>query len=191
MGFLKKITGKLFGGDELTGGYDQAIGAQREMYNTARGDLAPWRAFGESYIPNLRDLKPFQAPSMDDVKSRPGYQFRMDQGTRALDNSAISKGGLLSGNHLRDVMSFGQDYGSSEYDKEYGRSQSQYQNELARLMQFANLGYGAAGGSAGIAQNAGNSLSNLYAGRGQAGAEVAQFPWKLGAGVLGSMLGRG
>lgn len=191
MGLLKKITGKFFGGNELMQGYDQGIGVQREMFNTARGDLAPWRSFGESFIPNLRDMKQFRAPSMDDVKSRPGYQFRMDQGTRALDNSAIAKGGLLSGNHLRDVMSFGQDYGSSEYDKEYSRAQGEYQNELARLMQFANLGYGAAGGSAGVAQNTGNSLANLYASRGQAGAEVAQFPWKLAAKGIGAYLGMG
>lgn len=187
MSFLKKITGKLFGGNELTGGYDQAIGAQREMYNTARGDLAPYRDFGSSYLPNLREFVSRGRPSMDDVRSSPGYQFRLNEGTRALDNSAIARGGLLSGNHLRDVMAYGQDFASNEYDKELGRDQ----NDFARLMQLVNLGYGAAGGSAGISQNAGNALANLYTGRGQAGAEIAQFPWKVAMKGAGAILGGG
>lgn len=192
MGLLRKITGNLFGGDELTGGYDQAIGAQREMFNTARGDLAPYRDFGGNYLAKMRDFQGSRTrPTAESVRSSPGYQFRLNEGTRALDNSAIAKGGLLSGNHLRDVLSYGQDYASNEYDKEVMRDEGLYQNEFSRLMNLINLGYGAAGGSAGIAQNSGNALAQLYAGRGQAGAEIAQFPWKLGAKGAGMFFGGG
>lgn len=192
MGLLKKITGSLFGGKDLMRGYDQGIGVQREMFNTARGDLAPYRDFGASYLPQIRNLVANRTrPTPESVMQSPGYQFRLKEGTRALDNSAIARGGLLSGNHLRDILSYGQDYASNEYDKAVTRDEGMFQNDFARLMNLANLGYGAAGGSAGIAQNAGNSLANLYAQRGQAGAEVAQFPWKLAAKGIGAYLGMG
>lgn len=181
MGLLSKV----FGGDDVSKGYKRGINAQKQMYETARGDLAPYRDFGGSYLSGLRDFMSRGRPTGESVRQTPGYQFRMDEGTRALDNSAVARGGLLSGNHLRDILSYGQDYASNEYDKELVRNE----NDFSRLMQMVNLGYGAAGGSAGIAQNSGNALANLYVGKGQAEADIAQFPWKLGASIYGMKQG--
>lgn len=196
MGFLSSVSGigslgRLFGGDKVSSGYDQAIGVSREMSETARRDLAPYREFGQNYLAKMRDFYGNRTrPTAESVKSRPGYQFRLNEGTRNLDNSAIAKGGLLSGNHLRDVLSYGQDYASNEYDKEVTRDEGMYQNDFARLMNLINLGYGAAGGSAGISQNTGNSLAQLYTGRGQAEADIAQFPFRIGGALLGGFMGR-
>lgn len=183
------LVSKLFGGDDVSKGYKRGINAQKQMYDTARGDLAPYRDFGSNYLAQMRDFYGSRTrPTPESVKASPGYQFRLNEGTRALDNSAISKGGLLSGNHLRDVLSYGQDYASNEYDKAVTRDEGMYQNEFSRLMNLINLGYGAAGGSAGIAQNTGNALAQLYAGKGQAESEIAQFPWKLAAKGAGTYL---
>lgn len=187
MGLLSKVTKSLFG--DPTKGYDQAIGATNRASELARGDLAPYREFGQNYLANLRDMPAFRAPSMADVESTPGYQFRFGEGRRALENSAVARGGLLSGNTGRDLTEYGQNFATGEYNNAYNRASNEYQNELARLMGFVNLGYGAAGGSANIAQNTGNSLAQLYANRGLAESDVMQFPWKLGATLAGTYYG--
>lgn len=187
MGILSKLTG----GDAVNKGYKKAIRAQQEASKVARADLQPYREFGGNYLSNVRNLVDNRSrPTSESIKSLPGYQFRLDEGRRTLDNSAIAKGGLLSGNHLRDVLSYGQDYASNEYDKEITRDEGLFQNDFSRLMNLINLGYGAAGGSAGIAQNTGNSLAQLFAQRGQSQAEIAQFPIKVGASLYGASQGR-
>lgn len=51
----------------------------------------------------------------------PGYQFRIDEGTRRLDASASARGQLFSGGAMRDAMAFGQDMASQEYMNIYNR----------------------------------------------------------------------
>ena len=45
----------------------------------------------------------------------PGYDFRLQQGQDSLQSGAAARGGLYSGAAMRDLMKFGQDYGSNEY----------------------------------------------------------------------------
>ena len=56
-------------------------------------------------------------------------------------------------------------------------------------MGLVNLGYGAAGGSAGLSANYGNALANLRVGEGEARTNRAQYPMDLLAGVGGAILG--
>lgn len=123
-------------------------------------------------------LTPFQAPTSATEANDPGYQFRLNQGTQALDNSAAAKGDLLSGNTLQGVTQFGQDYASNEYGNVYNRALQQYQlaqnnstnifNRLAdvsglgqtSLQQLANSGTSAAG-------QIGNTLTNTASLMGQ------------------------
>lgn len=197
-GLVGKVTGSLFGGNEVNEGYDKANKVQWDMYNTARGDLAPYRDYGQNYMAKMNQFmqsprnRPVK-PTAESITQTPGYKFRLDEGTRTLDNSAIAKGGLLSGNHLKAIMGYGQDYASNEYDKaqnQYAQDvqldEGLYQNEFARLMQNLNIGYGAAGGSAGVAQNTGNALAGLAVNQGNAQAEIKQFPWKMGAAAYGA-----
>jgi len=137
---------------------NRRLAAVKAGGDTARGDLAPYREFGEEQLAGLQAWQAspegqFQAPTMEDVTSSPGYESRLG----AVESSAAARGSLFSGNALRNIGEFG----SSEYGKEYNRKQTEYQNELNKRMGFANLGYGAAGGSAGLAQNLGQRLANL------------------------------
>lgn len=199
MGLLDKITGA----DKANKAAKRARKSQEAMYKQGREDLAPYRDFGKGFLTDLggfvrgpRNMP--TRPTPESLTSLPGYQFRLNEGTRALDNSAISKGGLLSGNHLRDILSYGQDYASNEYDKELARynndvqlNEGLHQNAFNRLLGTVNLGYGAAGGSAGLGQNTANALSNIYMQQGQQQMEAAQFPWKLAAKGAGAYFGGG
>ena len=183
---LKLGTGGLVDLEGLRGserGYGEGADIYRQMYQQGRTDLAPYRQFGEEYGLNaLKGYGKFNAPTMEDVYSSPDYNL----GLRTIENSAAARGGLMSGNFLRSA----QDYAGSIYDREYARRQSEYQNELARLMGYTNLGYGAAGGSAGLASSAGNALAGLRVGEGEARTARAQFPLDILSGVGGFLLGK-
>lgn len=79
------------------------------------GGYGPFAYSGEAY-------PTFTAPTEEDVFSDPGYQFRLKQGTGALEASAAARGNLNSGGTLQDLVKFGQDYGSQEYGKAFDRS---------------------------------------------------------------------
>lgn len=54
----------------------------------------------------------------------PGYQFRLGEGMRALENSAAARGGLLSGGFGRAAIGYGQDMASQEYQNVFNRLSS-------------------------------------------------------------------
>ena len=84
----------------------------------------------------------------------PGYQFRQDEGIRAIDRSASARGQLMSGGTLRELQRYGQGLASSEFGN--------YANRLASL---AGIGQTAAfqGGQLGALAGgqAGQSMANI------------------------------
>ena len=83
----------------------------------------------------------------------PGYDFRVQQGTDAVNALAGARGGLVSGRTMQDLASFGQGIASEEYGG--------YMNRLAGLtdMGQASAGNQAQAGNA-FAAGAGNALAN-------------------------------
>jgi len=73
----------------------------------------------------------------------PGYQFRLNEGTKALENSAVSRGGLLSGAAMKAIQKYGQDYASSEYDRAWQRDNATKTNQFNRLQALVGTGTGA------------------------------------------------
>lgn len=159
MGLLSSIGKKLIG--DPTKGYSEGIDTTTDYYNRASAKLQPYEQFGRNYMSEIGKLMAQGRPTGESIRSTPGYQFRFDEGTRALENSAISKGGLLSGNAMRAITEYGQDYASSEYDKELDRDN----NRFAQLMQLLGVGYGAAAGGANLDSSTGNNLARLMTGR--------------------------
>lgn len=69
----------------------------------------------------------FSAPTgQQALDADPGYQFRVDQGTGALQNSAAARGVLNTGGTLQDLINYGQQAGSQEYQNAYGRAANTY-----------------------------------------------------------------
>lgn len=71
------------------------------------------------------------------VRSLPGYQFQLDEGTRALDHSATNNGNLFSGAAGKALQSYGQNLADTTYG-----------NQLSRLMGVSQQGLGATGQAA-------------------------------------------
>lgn len=79
----------------------------------------------------------FTAPSGQALLSQdPGYQWRLEQGRKALEAGAASKGGLLSGGTQKALVNYGQNLASQEYSNAYGRALGENQLRYARGQQY-------------------------------------------------------
>tara|TARA_R100000808_G_scaffold24612_1_gene57174 strand:+ start:6076 stop:6951 length:876 start_codon:yes stop_codon:yes gene_type:complete len=82
---------------------------------------------GRFVAPNeALDFREFRAPTEEEAISSPGYQFRLAEGQRALENAAAAKGMLRTGNTWKDLLRYGQGAATSEYDKTYGRRRAEH-----------------------------------------------------------------
>ena len=124
----------------------------------------------------------FQAPTGATEQNDPGYQFRLQQGQTALENSAAARGGALSGDAGRALTQYGQDYASNEYQNVYNRALQQYQqsynifqnnqaNKFNRYATLAGLGQTSAGQLGQFGQAAANNVGNINL---TSGAQIGQ-----------------
>ena len=85
--------------------------------------------------------KDFAAPNQQDMLNDPGFQFRIDQGRKALEASAAGKGILRSGGTLKDLLNYGQNFASQEYGNVYNRALSEYDTNRRNALDTWNTGY--------------------------------------------------
>jgi len=90
----------------------------------------------------------------------PGYEFRVNQGTDAVNALAGARGGLNSGRTMQDLTKFGQGIASEEYG-----------NYLGRLSGLTNMGTSAAANTANAGANFASGGSNALMAGGQAQAD--------------------
>ena len=153
----------------------EATALQREMYNTSRKDLSQYREVGGRYTGELDRSMPELTKSftMSDFNKDPGYDFRMEEGAKALERSASARGGLMGGAAGKAMSRYGQDYASNEYSNAYNRFNSDRDQRFSKLSSLANMGQSAAAGSAQAAQNFGNQAGQNIIGGGSAQAASA------------------
>lgn len=158
---------------------DKAADAQRQgtatandALNSAYKDqmkiLDPWNQSGLRALAGMESGDFQRDFTMADFQKDPGYDFRMQEGQKALERSAAARGGLQSGGTLKALSRYGQDYASNEYQNAYTRFNADRDRRFSRLSSLAGLGYNAAGGLAGAAGAYGSSMANIYTGLGNA-----------------------
>lgn len=140
---------------------------QDKWTQQAREDNAPWRESGVGALGAINNAMGL-TPSEDrygGFESSPGYQFRMDEGVRALDRSASARGNLFSGAQGRALARYGQGYASNEFG-----------NYMANLQSLAGLGQNSAAQNSQIAQNQGVNGANsmIQGGNARASGYLAQ-----------------
>lgn len=167
----------------------EATALQREMYNTTRKDLSQYRDVGSKYTGELDRAMPDLTKSftMSDFAKDPGYDFRMQEGAKALERSAAARGGLMGGAAGKAMARYGQDYASNEYSNAYNRFNSDRDQRYNKLSQLSSMGQNAAAGSAQAAQNYANSAGQMIVGGGnaQAASQIA------GANAWSNAIGQG
>jgi hypothetical protein len=136
---------------------------------------------GDDRIGSL--MKPF---SQSDFQTDPGYQFRMGEGQKAVENSAASRGGALSGAALKAITKYGQDFASNEYTNAYNRYNNNQTNQFNRLSSLAGGGQQASNQLGNAAGNYANAGASIYGNLGNAqsqniiGAGNAQAAGQVG-----------
>lgn len=103
---------------DATAQANQALSSAAGQYKEA---MTPFAESGK--IAELSLAEMIEDP-MKWLQKDPGYQARMDQGMKAVQNSAAARGMLDSGKTLKDLQRFGQDYASQEFDKAFNRTLS-------------------------------------------------------------------
>ena len=103
-------------------------------------------------------LQPFD---LSKFIKEPGYQFRLDEGTKALERGQAARGSFLSGAAMKDAARYGQDYASGEYGNAYNRYNTDQGNIYNRLMGVTNVGQNAVAGQSASAANYGNAAGEL------------------------------
>jgi hypothetical protein len=175
------IGGALLGGGSILGGIlggkgakkaakaqvqlgREALDLQKQMFEEGRTDLAPWReAGGQAIGQGLAMLQPGY-----DYTASPGYQFRFNEGQRAVDSSAAAKGMLMSGGTLKDLTRFGQGVAAADFNDQFNRVMSVAGGGQQAATSTAGLGQNYANSASGILNNIGQAKASGYAGQNQA-----------------------
>lgn len=114
--------------------------------------------------------------SNEDFYTDPGYQFRLDEGGRAVDRSAAARGGLLSGRTLKELTRFGQGVASDEYGAAYARFNNNRTQRFNRLASVAGIGQTATNFTGQVGENAAGAIgeNTLQAGNARAARAINQ-----------------
>ena len=185
-----------------------SIAEQRRQYDLSRADYAPYLAAGTGAVNRLGAgvaaggefgaVTPFDFQY--DPNADPSTVFRFNQGRKALERSAASRGGILSGEMLTNLTRFGQDMASQEYQNAFNRYTTGFnantgeRNQLYnRLAGVAGTGQNAVGSvtaqGANTAGNIGNAYMTNAANTGNAAMAAAGIRNSAYGGV-GNVLGR-
>ncbi len=101
-------------------------------------------------------------PGYQGFEASPGYQFRRDEGSKAIERSAAARGLLRSGATQKAIGRYVDGLASSEYD-----------SYAQRLMSLAGVGQAATGGTAAAGAQASGQAANAAMNAGQGIAQGA------------------
>jgi hypothetical protein len=106
----------------------------------------------------------------------PGYDFRLRQGQQANMMASNVSGGAVSGNALRSLQDYSQNFASGEYANAFNQFQVQRGNIYSNLQNIANMGLTGTTGQANAMIGTGTNIASLTnaAGNAQAASQVAQ-----------------
>jgi hypothetical protein len=149
-GGLADAASKIYGGYSGTQASDKAAKQQLEAQRKGIAALNPYALSGQMANQRTNELLGLdpnadQATIQNALRNSPGYQFRLSEGTQALDRSAAARGGLLSGAAQKELTNFGQ-----------GLADQTYNDYLSNLRPQTSQGLSAASGQAGIYDQIGN-----------------------------------
>lgn len=161
----------------------------RELYYTNRGDQEPWRQAGITALGGMQSPDFQRDFTMSDFQRDPGYDFRMQEGMKALERSAAARGGLGSGGTLKALIRYGQDFASNEYQNAYNRFNNDRTTRFNRLASLAGAGQTATNQVGAYGQNYANTAGqNLIGGASAMGAAgmAGANAWANAAGNIGN-----
>ncbi len=83
----------------------------------------------------------FQAPTLAEAQNQPGYQFGVQQGEQALQQSRAAQGLLRTGGTLKDILNYGQQAATQNYGNVLNQDLGIYNTNRAGAVQAYNTNY--------------------------------------------------
>jgi hypothetical protein len=184
----------------------EAMNLQQGMFDKTQQNLAPYLATGaqasEALGNNLYSLtQPVALPdqlthqfTQAELEATPGYQFTLNQGLKATQNSAAARGLGISGAALKGAANYATGLSDQTYNTRFQQNQTQglnifnanttnQTNAYNKLFQTAGMGASAAGAQGQIGAYTGNSMAGnlIQSGNAQAaGINGAAAAWNSG-----------
>lgn len=154
---------------------DQSVAEQRRQYDQTRADQAPYRDTGTLALDKLSSLYGVQraggtynatdangvTAAYGGFETSPGYEFRRDEGIKAVERGAAARGLLRSGAGVKATARYADGLASSEYE-----------NFANRLASLAGVGQTATQATSAAGANAANNISSAYMNAGNARASA-------------------
>ena len=151
-----------------------AADINKQMFDITNENLRPYREQGQLTLKDLMARMPelTRGYTAEDFNQGidPGYQFRLTQGQKALENQYNRGGGLISGNVMQGMQDYTQGQASQEFANAFGRNTTTQTNIFNRLKGIADMGLGATGTTAEAATRTGESMGSAAIAGGQAQA---------------------
>lgn len=130
--------------DQASNAANNATATNLSMFNTQNAQQAPWRQAGSNALDSIASMQPQFTHSFDanDLKTNlaPNYQFQLDQGLGAVKNAGNLQTGLLSGNTLKGINDYAQNFAGNAYQNAFANYNTNQTNIFNRLSSIAGLG---------------------------------------------------
>lgn len=163
--------------DAQTSSSNAAIANSKAMYDTTRGDLAPYRAIGanagDQLTKRLSELTTPISVNPDDFKNSDMYKFAQTQGERAVTNSSAARGLGSSGAALKGAATFESGLNLQNWQQNFNNQVTNQTNAFTRLKGLLDTGETAGAQTGSIGQSSVNQQNSAIAGAGNANAAAA------------------
>jgi hypothetical protein len=143
------------------------------------GRLQPYVGANTGALSRLSDI--ILEGDTSNFYTSPGYQFRLEQGQRAVETGASANSRLFSGRTKKELQDFGQQMGSAEYANYLNQLNTLYSGTAPQATSYAELPYNTAG-----------TIANLTTGQGAVQAQGtlgAANAWQGALNSIGGMAG--
>jgi hypothetical protein len=99
--------------------------------------------------------------TMDDYEEDPGFQFRLEEGNKAIERAQARRGNFYSGAALKEADRYNSGQASQEYASAYDRFNNDNNTLYNRLAGISNTGLGAVNTGVASSQTASNNYQNI------------------------------
>ncbi len=176
-----------------TNATNAAIANSKAMYDTTRGDLAPYRAIGntagDQLTTRLSELTTPISVNPDDFKNSEMYKFLQTQGQRGVTNSSAARGLGTSGAALKGAAAFESGLNTQQWQQNFNNQVTNQTNAYNRLKGLVDTGENAAAQTGVIGQSATGQQTNALIGQGNAQAAAANATGNAVANSAGNVSG--
>ncbi|HXR44981.1 MAG TPA: hypothetical protein VN759_09255, partial [Pseudolysinimonas sp.] len=129
------------------------------------------------YVPGT-----FNAPTIEEARNEPGFQFALQEGRRQMEASAAAKGIGRTGGAVKHLIGYGQNMADTNYQNVYNRNKSTFDtnegNRAGAYKTNADIGYQAWSGNQDNALDTFTSNYNTARDRYTTGYTTAKDLWQ-------------